>query len=242
MTAADLLHVRGRVRGASVVEAVVALLLGLFLLHLGYVTMGVVRDARRAMDLRLDLLTATRIAQTVLRRETDRGLPGRDWMATDDSVRLRAFRGTGVVCGIDGAAGQALVAYRGDRLPAPSKDSVELLSGTGAVGYGRLESARPSPGSCAFSDPDEVELQLTVRGGLTDDVVLVRLFESGSYHLHGSALRYRTGGGGRQPLTPEVWLDRSTRFLLSDSTVGVRLTPLLAGRRPSSSFLSWRTP
>jgi hypothetical protein len=32
---------------------------------------------------------------------------------------------------------------------------------------------------------------------------LVRLFESGEYHLADGALRYRRGGGGRQPLTPE---------------------------------------
>jgi hypothetical protein len=35
------------------------------------------------------------------------------------------------------------------------------------------------------------------------DPVLGRIFEGGSYHFSGGALRYRRGAGGRQPLTPE---------------------------------------
>ncbi len=38
-----------------------------------------------------------------------------------------------------------------------------------------------------------------------ESIVLARLFERGSYHVSGAALRYRRGRGGRQPLTPEVF-------------------------------------
>ena len=41
-------------------------------------------------------------------------------------------------------------------------------------------------------------------GAAPADPVLLRLFETGSYHLSGGALRYRRGSGGRQPLTAAV--------------------------------------
>ena len=34
--------------------------------------------------------------------------------------------------------------------------------------------------------------------------ILLRFFETGSYHLGDDALRYRRGSGGRQPLTEPV--------------------------------------
>ena len=41
--------------------------------------------------------------------------------------------------------------------------------------------------------------------------LVARIFERGSYHVSGGALRYRRGMGGRQPLTLDVFDDdRST--------------------------------
>ena len=223
--------------GASLVEVLVALVLGLFVLHLGHATLGALGDARRSLERRVDLLTAERVARTVLRGELRHGVGERDWHATADSIGLRAYRG---VCSVDAERGRAVVTYRGDRRPSPVKDSLEVLDSRGRLIHRRLDRVRSVTPMCSGLGPDEVALEVGVEGTLPGDALLLRPFESGSYHLHGAALRYRVGRGGRQPLTPEVWEDAHTRFLVGDAAIGVRLTPRRPGRAHTAGFLAWR--
>jgi hypothetical protein len=71
--------------------------------------------------------------------------------------------------------------------------------------------------------------------------VLARLFERGSYHLTGSALRYRRGGSGRQPLTPEIW-SSSTSWDVALERLGVEIVPADGAGEPWSGFLAWLGP
>jgi hypothetical protein len=113
---------------------------------------------------------------------------------SDDSVRLRAFRGGGRVCGLQD--GSVRVVYRGVRQPDPAKDSV-LLMGSDAIEARRLESVRPSS-ECGGS------LELDVDEPGPDAAVYALLFETGAYVLAEGAVRYRRGAGGRQPLTEPI--------------------------------------
>ena len=112
-----------------------------------------------------------------------------------DSVRLRAVRGTGVACHREGAV--VTVRYRGIRQPDPRKDSVLVVTEAGTVGAAHDVTAVGSgdpgcgPGLRLTLDP------APSRAGL------LLVFETGSYHLT-DAFRYRTGRGGRQPITEGV--------------------------------------
>ena len=192
-----------RISGFTLVEVLVALLLSLLLVHLGLDTLRHLDAARRRISGRTDALVALRVSRHVLRRETRHGVAGADWVAAGDSLSIRAFRGAAVVCGPDSAPGDIVVSYRGDRAPDPTKDSVLLVSADGT------RSVRALVGTAAASTPCTV---LDSAGGavwrldapVSESVVAAKLFERGSYHVSGAALRYRRGPGGRQPLTPEV--------------------------------------
>ena len=224
-------------RGTSVVEAVVALLLGLLLVHLGFTTLRRLDRFQEEAGRRQDALVASRIAGTVLRGELAR--TDGSWRVSDDSLALRAFRGTGVVCAVGPGADDVVVAYRGDRYGDPSKDSVEIVTTEGSVSVLALRSVAPSAVSCPGALADEEIRGWRVDGAVPVDAVLARIFESGSYHLTGSALRYRIGAGGRQPLTPEVWRDATSGLVASDSVVMLELTPLPGYGRGASAFLGW---
>ncbi len=228
--------------GASLAEALVGLLLGLGILHVGLTTLTEVRDAYASLTGRLDALTSGRIARTVLRQDLARGVVGVDWWGDSDSLRLRAFRGTGVVCAAGRSANEVVVAYRGDRLPDPAKDSLEVTTGEGVVHPLDLSGSPAAAVTCPGTDSAEVALRLTAAWAIPPGALFVRVFESGSYHLTGSALRYRVGSGGRQPLTPEVWVDGGTGFLHSDSTLRIRWQPAERLARPASEFLGWVPP
>ena len=74
--------------------------------------------------------------------------------------------------------------------------------------------------------------------------LVARIFERGSYHVVGRALRYRRGLGGRQPLTPNVFdddrsgmearLDRVVFWLFGDG--------VLQGADTSSAALHFWAP
>ncbi len=49
--------------------------------------------------------------------------------------------------------------------------------------------------------------------------LVARIFERGSYHVSDGALRYRRGLGGRQPLTLDVFDNRSTMESRADGVV-----------------------
>ncbi|HIF20809.1 MAG TPA: hypothetical protein EYQ27_02630 [Gemmatimonadetes bacterium] len=63
-----------------------------------------------------------------------------------------------------------------------------------------------------------------------EPVVLARLFERGSYHISGKALRYRRGGAGRQPLTPEVLDTPPSGFVRSAGSLGLEWMRARDGR------------
>jgi hypothetical protein len=122
-----------------------------------------------------------------------------------DSVLLRVFRGVGIVCSI--TPPRVTMRYRGVRQPDPSKDSM-LLAGTEQAGTIRLVSSRVDP---CTSQPGE---QLTaVEPAIPITVGAVVLFyESGSYHLAASALRYRRGASGLQPITDDFMDHAHSQF------------------------------
>ncbi len=230
---------RGR-GGASVVEAVVALLLGLFVVHLALTTTQRLERYRERAARRHDALLSTRVARTVLRGELARS--GGDWSVGQDSLGLRAFRGTAVLCQAGAGPAEVVVAYRGDRLPEPTKDSAEVIVGDGGRVVLGLRSAEATALPCAWAAPGESVQLWRLDGSLPAGAVVVRVFETGSYHLTGSALRYRVGAGGRQPLTPEVWRDAGTGFDSRDSLLFLDLA-FRPGHGPDrSGFLTWIDP
>ena len=93
------------------------------------------------------------------------------------------------------------VCYRGIRNPNPEKDSILTLGEDGAwLPRALLDRVRDAPG-CAGGGEGWTESWRVGEGG--GEWVLGRVFERGSYHFSHGALRYRRGGGGRQPLTAE---------------------------------------
>lgn len=224
--------------GISAPEVIVALLLGLFVVHLGLTTLARLSAARARLAARTDGLVAMRVARYVLRRELRHGLPGEDWWVDRDSVYLRAYRGTATVCSRDSASVEITVSYAGDRLPAPSKDSVLLLDSEGSREVRALTSVVASTAGCPpFTAGSEETWRLS--GALPPGSVIARLFERGSYHLSSSALRYRRAGAGRQPLTPEVW-SPTTAWVLSGTRLGLEAQHHDSIVGPSwEAFLAW---
>lgn len=216
-----------------------ALLLGLFILHLGVKTMRHLQRSSERATRRHDALLATRILRTVLRAELAMGEPGADWSVDGDSVTLRAFRGSAVICATGAAADRMTVAYAGQRLPDPMKDSVEVTTATGRRLVFELLSTESAVTPCPVAWPPEEGMDWRIAGSVPRDAVFARVFESGSYHLQAAALRYRIGGGGRQPLTPAVWQDAGTGFRLVDSALVLELEPNEGYGAPRSGFLSW---
>jgi hypothetical protein len=226
--------------GASLAEALVALMLGLFLLHLGLESLARLRSAESRLLRREDALVALRVGRHVLRTELGRGRPGRDWGVEGDSLPLRAFRGVAVVCSSDSATAELVVSYRGDRAPDPAKDSVLLIGSDG----GEIVRALVSTRSASGCDPGDggASRNWELDAGVGRTPVLGRLFERGSYHLSGHALRYRRGMSGRQPLTPEVW-SPSTAWSSGGARLGVDLVPQDPAAGPAwSGFLAWDGP
>jgi len=224
--------------GWSLPEALVALLLGLLVVHLGLDALRRLEAGRNRIAARTDALVALRVTRHVLRREVRHGVAGNDWALGDDSLSLRAFRGVGLVCVSDSARASVIVSYAGDRAPDPDKDSVLLLGPLGDAEVAALSAAAPTTTVCPGPGSAGAAEWLLDRPAPTGTVA-AKLFERGSYHLVDAALRYRRGGSGRQPLTPEVW-SAATRWTTSAGRVGVELVPLdsLAGP-PWQGLVSW---
>jgi hypothetical protein len=223
--------------GATIAEAIVALVIGLLVLQLGLSTLARFRAAQARLVARGDALVALRIGRHVLRRELRHGMAGRDWVVDADSVSLRAFRGTALVCQADSAAAEVVVVFSGERAPDATKDSVLFVSGEGDVAVRALVGvggAAPCAGTLPGS-PARWRLDRSAPHG----AVAARLFERGSYHLSGAALRYRRGASGRQPLTPEVWT-AATAWSASPARLGVTLVPAASTGAPWSGFVAWR--
>jgi hypothetical protein len=192
---------------------------------------GVGRSAVTLAD-RGEVLATARATAWVLQEELhgaraalDLGVP------SGDSFSLRAFRGTAWVCSDGGR--DLVVSYGGLRAPDAAKDSVLALSASGRWSAHRLRGRARLGLGCRGSATSE-------RWGLDPDPespVLLRLFESGSYHL-GGALRYRLGAGGRQPLTPVV-ID-SAKSGLEAAAPGLLVFRFVArGARRGGADLAW---
>lgn len=207
-------------RGTSVVEALVALLLGLLIICLALTLIARQRRVVAALAGTSDALAAVRVARQVLGQDARDGDPMRDgWALSADSLALRVFRGVGYVCGPGPTPLDLIVATEGVRLPQPSKDSVLLLGAQGGWTALALEAAtEASPCSADTSVGTELwHLSGTPPAG----ILLARYFERGSYHIQGDAIRYRRGMGGRQPLTPAVVTTPGSAFQ------GLRGSPIL---------------
>ncbi|MEQ9401775.1 MAG: hypothetical protein RJQ04_21595 [Longimicrobiales bacterium] len=194
-------------RGATVVETVVALLLGLLLVQVSLALLVRQRQAVDSLTRRAERLAAVRTGRILLGADL-RALSGEAAALTlsSDTLALRVVRGLAVVCAEDGSGG-VLVRAGGVRGPDAAKDSLLLLDLEGRWRPAALTSSDPwggpPQGSRARACPDG---PATHRWRIEPAVAfrVARYFERGSYHLRDGALRYRRGRSGRQPLTPPV--------------------------------------
>lgn len=213
---------RRRRRGTSVVEALVALLLGLFIVCLALTVVARQRAVVASMSRAAEALSAVRVARELLGAEGRDGDPVRDgWAVSADSLSLRGFRGTGYVCGPGPTPLDVVVEAEGVRLPQPAKDSVLLLDGSGRWRALALEAVSPAV-PCLPDGGVDAELW-RLSAPVPADALLARYFERGSYHVTGRALRYRRGLSGRQPLTPGVLKTPGSGFRSSAGRVALLL-------------------
>jgi hypothetical protein len=197
--------------GTSLVEVLAVMTLTGLLLTL---VVGVCRAQLRLVRATAERAVrsdAVRTAGVVLAGEARRMTRADVRALSDDSIAVRAFRGTGIPCGA--WAGGIVVRYAGDRLPDPAKDSV-LVIGTALTSALVLLDSRPATASCPALAGENV-LQWRLSGSAPAASVIL-VFESGSYHLTDRALRYRIGAAGRQPLTAEALHDAGSRFISID--------------------------
>ncbi|MDG2283469.1 MAG: hypothetical protein P8L45_10120 [Longimicrobiales bacterium] len=223
-----------RCGGTTVLEVFVAMLLGTLLVTLAGQALLHAVDVSRASIERDDRVVADRIARLILRSELNALAPAEIRSTGGDSIRLRAVRGAGRVCAI-GVDSSVVVDLQTHRAPDPAKDSLSLVGPLGGLLVLGLASITPAPGECGAA-PEGRPVRLRTEGSVEYPMVFLRVFETGAYHLARGALRYRIGGGGRQPLTPEVWDEASTldwdgrrlRVRLLDKPGDTMSVPILA--------------
>jgi prepilin-type N-terminal cleavage/methylation domain-containing protein len=190
----------GLPEGFTLVELLVVVLLTAVVVQGGWVVFGTFRKAARKAGEGAQGLETVRTAGWILEEEFSGSVPLRDWWSGGgDSVSLRAFRGLAFVEAPEPAGG-VRVCYRGIRIPNVEKDSVLLLGGNGRwTAHALVGRTKGTPG-CGGMEMTWTEIwQLEPEWS---GQVFARIFERGSYHFSGGALRYRRGWGGRQPLTP----------------------------------------
>jgi hypothetical protein len=161
---------------------------------------------------RVRLEEAVRTGAVILGTEL-RHLTAGDMLAGEDSARIRAFRGAGPVCTVDGPA--IYLHYRGVRGPDPEKDSVLLVDAAGERAVSLVAAAHSS--ACGGS------LRVVLGEAPAQVPALALVFETGAYWLSGGAIRYRRGQGGRQPLTEALLGDMA--FEPGPGGLRVRLGP-----------------
>lgn len=220
--------------GVGAVELVVALILFGAVVHGAWRVFAGQRRSSEELRLRTEVLDADRAVRVVLGAELAAGVAGRDWaIPASGVVELRAFRGWAVVCpGVDGGDAfpveDVVVAYRGLRLADPDKDSVLVLREDGAWTLAAITRRSTHADGCAAAavlPAPGAALQRWTLDPPVPDAVLLRVYESGSYHLVDGSLRYRRGAGGRQPLTADVFdpARSGVRYGLGDTTVVLTL-------------------
>jgi len=199
----------GNRAGHTLPELAVALLLASIV---GAAVLGLLSSSTQAVRqlvARSDQAEVRRTVSALLHEELSVGVAGRDWAVDGErAVRLRAFRGYARVCSDDG--GILTVAWRGQRLPDPTRDSVLVLTADGRWHAVDLawEGAPPEPARCGPLAEEGVFRERAggwrLSGEVPEAPLLLRSFEQGRYSLEDGAFRYRQGTGGRQPLTPEL--------------------------------------
>jgi prepilin-type N-terminal cleavage/methylation domain-containing protein len=231
-------------RGVTLIELLVVLVLGGILLGSALSLLSTVASGVANGMERWDRLDATRTVWVTLERELRPGLEGRDWsVGADGALSLRAFRGFARICGPPSGPGRYPVAWRGERLPVPDRDSLLVLGRDGGWRSASLAAWSEGGVGCAPTGGEREGWMAWVGGG-SESPVLVRLFERGSYSVHAGAFRYRRGASGRQPLTPEVFGDGS-RIRRESEVVEADLVPRPppgrrgGGRPPSTRIRIW---
>ena len=189
-----------RRRGFTLVEALVVVLLTALVLQGGWAVLATLRKAGGRAWETAEGLETVRTTAWLLREEFGGSVPFRDWWpGGGDTVSLRAYRGLALVIGAEPGGG-VKVCFRGIRSPNPDKDSILFLAEDGSwTDHSLMGRVRGDPGCMGGGEGWEEVWEVLPDPGT---VVLGRIFERGSYHLTLGALRYRRGGGGRQPLTP----------------------------------------
>ena len=221
-----------RVRGYTLAEALVALLLLAVLAQAGWSVAAVHGSAALGVVARAEMLDAARVSTWVLHEELRQGRAGRDWLVGDDSISLRAFRATGVTCTAVATPGAITVESSGIRQGDPAKDSVLVLWPDGQWRAHRLAKITKAP-ECPTGDGQfrTWHLDPPEAGGY-----VLRAFERGSYHVSDRAFRYRRGRGGRQPLTPRALGPGSRLGPGPESSAILRLEP-----QPGRGGRAWIT-
>jgi hypothetical protein len=241
-TLAPLSSAPGR-EGGLLIETVIALALGAIVLGslASLVTSGL-RWTRWLID-RSEALEVVRTTWVILGEEVRGGRANDDWRVDDSGVlQLRSFQGVARICEVDAATSDWWVAYRGRRLPDPSRDSILALRPDGRWQSLDLASSTSSPGpteKCQSLDGESV-LRWVVEGSGEAETILARTYETGSYHLVDGALRYRRGGGGRQPLTATRLSSGSSLRQLGDQLQVKVLLEAASTERAQDSF-EWTT-
>jgi len=219
--------------GTSLVEVLVALVIGLVVLHLAIQGLATAKRTEADLRARSQRLATIRAARVVLREAATANAAGGGWIAhPPDSLVIRAFQGTALPCGTRGSGDGLLVGWTGRRRADPADDSVRALDARGVWNVAALVAVRPVDTMCAVGRAASVQ-HWELDRPMPADVVLLRLFEAASYHIADGALRYRIGGGGRQPLTPDV--------LARSDGGGFALEPaLVVTLRGAGGEWSWR--
>jgi len=227
-------------RGFTLIETLVALLLGLLLATLALRAISDVRKVAGMLARRGEALDALRTARHVMSRELRAGGPlVLAGAPASDSVGLRALRGMALACPGSVAGAEWVVVADGERAPDPDKDSTWILSSDGVPAV--LAIVRSDPAApCPVLGPGGA-MRWTMSADLPRDPALALYFERGSYHLSGAALRYRRGDAGRQPLTPEVLRAPPSRFEGWGGSVAVRLVAADSGA-PARSVVPFVAP
>jgi type II secretory pathway component PulJ len=207
--------------GRLLLELMVALpligLLGLALTTL-FITQTRVTRASRERAARAE---ASRATASILRSELRALLGARDVRSwSRDSIALRAFRGVAVPCDRSSAL---VVRYEGLRAPDPRKDSVlSVQAGLETVHLLRAVRDTTLP-RCSHA---RAATQVWLLDPAPTAAGILMPFETGTYSLGEGALRYRSGSGGRQPITEEILDTRASRFDAPsiDSVTAVHVT------------------
>jgi hypothetical protein len=223
------------VSGTSFLEALVALALISLLVPAIWATLARQRSAGTRMVAKAEALEGIRVVSWVLPRELELGSERRDWMASEDTLALRAFRGFAVADSVGTTPRDHWVCFAGVRAPDPRKDSVLALLPSGLWIGAELVHRRKTDAPCSGTGPDG-GVEFWSVSEASGPALAFRLFERGSYHLTGGALRYRRGEGGRQPLTSEFL--ETGNFLPGQDSLGdlqwrLGLRPNPLSHRPS---------